>query len=77
MFVYVHGAICLAVFGVRRILFAGLRDGDVTKWYQSNRLQQWASMGQEDAVTGAESPSVQHRSEFEMAAANFKHLPKC
>ena len=41
------------------------------------RLQQWASMGQEDAVTEAELPSVQHRSEFEMAAANFKHLPKC
>ena len=29
---------------VRRILFTGLRDGDVTVWYQSSRLQQWASM---------------------------------
>ena len=65
------------ILGVRRVLFASLRDGDVTVWYQSPRLQQWASMGQEDAVTEAELPSVQHRSEFEMAAANFKHLPKC
>ena len=39
------------ICGVRRILFAGLRDGDVTEWYQSSRLQQWASMGQGDAVT--------------------------
>ena len=37
--------------GVRRVLFAGLRDGDVTVWYQSSRLQQWASMGHEGAVT--------------------------
>ena len=35
------------MLGVRHVLFASLRDGDVTVWYQSSRLQQWASMGQE------------------------------
>ena len=28
--VYVHGAVFPAVYGVRRVLFVGLRDGDVT-----------------------------------------------
>ena len=39
------------MLGVGRVLFTGLRDGDVTEWYQSSRLQQWASMGHEGAVT--------------------------
>ena len=30
IYVYVHGAVCSVVFDVRRVLFAGLRDGDVT-----------------------------------------------
>ena len=51
--VYVHGVVCPAVRGVCRVFFGGLRDGDVTVWYQSSRLQQWASMGQEDVVTEA------------------------
>ena len=66
---------CACVVGSRPLRRS--RHGDVTKWYQSCGLQQWASMGQEDAVTEEELPSVQHRSEFEMAATNFKHLPKC
>ena len=33
-----------------RVLFAGRRHGDVTVWYQSLRLQQWTSMGQEGAT---------------------------
>ena len=39
-----------SAFDVRRVLFAGRRHGDVTEWYQSSELQQWASMGQERAV---------------------------
>ena len=51
------------MLGVGRVLFAGLRDGDMTEWYQSSWLQQWASMGQEDAVTkGGISFSVQQSS---------------
>ena len=46
LFVHVHGAVFPAVCGVRRVLFAGLRDGDVTVWHQSSWLQQWASMVQ-------------------------------
>ena len=52
--------------GVRRVLFASLRDGEVTEWYQSSRLQQWASMGQEDAVTeGGITFYVQQNSSFD------------
>ena len=49
------------MLGVCRVLFAGLRDGDVTEWYQSPRLQQWASMGQEGAVTDAELLPAQQK----------------
>ena len=55
-----------------RVLFAGRRHGDVTVWYQSSGLQQWASMGQEDAVTeGRITFSVQQSS------SKFQKLPKC
>ena len=55
---------CLPIcFGVRRVLFAGLSDRDVTVWYQSSWLQQWASMGQEGAVKeGRITFSVQQNS---------------
>ena len=49
-----HGVVFPAEFGIRRVLFVGLRDGDVTVWYQSPRLQQWAFMGQEGAMTDIE-----------------------
>ena len=49
---------------VGRVLFAGLRDGDVTVWYQSPRLQQWASMGQEGAVIDAELLPAQQKSDW-------------
>ena len=54
------------------VLFVGRRRGDMTAWYQSSGLQQWASMGQEDAVTeGRITFSVQQSS------SKFQKLPKC
>ena len=49
-FIHVNGAVCplLCVVVFVASYFAGrIRDGDVTIWYQSSRLQQWASMGNE------------------------------
>ena len=54
--VYVHGAVCPVACGVRHVLFAGPRDGDMTVWYQRSRLQQWASMGQEGATDRGSIP---------------------
>ena len=47
-----------------RVLYTGRRHGDVTVWYQSPRLQQWASMGQEGAVTDAEILPAQQKSDW-------------
>ena len=62
--IYVRGAVSWLYFGVRHVLFASLRDGDVTVWYQSPRLQQWASMGQEGAVIDAELLLAQQKSDW-------------
>ena len=62
-FDYVHGAICPVVLMCSSRPLRRLRDGDVTEWYQSFELQQWASMGQEGAVTeGRITFSVQQNS---------------
>ena len=44
--VHVHGLLARSDQASSRVLFAGRRHGDVTIWYQSAELQQWASMGQ-------------------------------
>ena len=65
-FDYAHWVVCLVVFDMLMCLsrpLHRLRDGDVTIWYQSPWLQQWASMGQEGAVTeGRITFSVQQNS---------------
>ena len=64
MSVRVHGAVFLVACGVRHVLCAGVRVGNVTEWYQSSRLQQWASMGQEGAVTDAKLLPAQQKSDW-------------
>ena len=54
------------MIGIGHVLFASLRDGDVIVWYQSSRLQQWASMGQEGAVTDAEPLPAQQKSDWKL-----------
>ena len=58
-FVYVHGAVFPAVLMCSSRPLRWLRDGDVTEWYQSSELQQWASMGQEEPTDRGASSSAQ------------------
>ena len=39
------------MLGVGRVLFAGLRDGDVTEWYQSKGCNNGPLWAMKDAVT--------------------------
>ena len=64
LFLFMFMGLSARMLGVRRVLFVGLRDGDVTVWYQSSRLQQWASMGQESAVTSAKLLPSQQKSNW-------------
>ena len=63
MISHVHGLLAAVLVKLGRVLYACRGHGDVTKWYQSSGLQQWASMGQEDVVTeGRITFSVQQSS---------------
>ena len=55
----VHGAILLEQLAVGCcILSIGLRNGDMIDWYQSSRLQLWASMGHEEKLIKAGNPPL-------------------
>ena len=72
--VHVHGRLARSDQALSRVLLAGRRHGDVTIWYQSIGLQQWASMGQGYAVTeGRITFSVQQNSSEPM---NWENLSK-
>ena len=56
--VHEHGAVCPAVYGFGRVLFAGVRDGDVTEWYHSKGCNNGPLWAMKDVVTEAELPSA-------------------